>query len=161
MPARWPLPTDFATACGGSRQTRPVHGECGGYMVLGEGLEDADGVRHAMAGLLGHATSFAKRKLHLGYREARLLADSPLGTAGEIIRGHEFHYATVIAPGTDERFLALTDAQGRASAPPAAGAAASPARSFMPSRAGETIRIGAKAYATPCSDYRWKSFLVM
>ena len=24
--------------------TRPVHGECGGYMVLGAGLEDADGV---------------------------------------------------------------------------------------------------------------------
>ncbi len=93
--------------------TRPVHGECGGYMVLGEGLEDAQGARHAMAGLLGHATSFATRKLHLGYREARLLADSPLGTAGEIIRGHEFHYATVIAPRTDERFLALTDAQGR------------------------------------------------
>src|SRR5262249_46659189 len=49
--------------------TRPVHGECGGYMVLGEGLEDAAGARHAMTGLLGHATSFAKRKLHLGYRE--------------------------------------------------------------------------------------------
>ena len=48
--------------------TRPVHGECGGYMVLGQGLEDADGVRHAMTGLLGHATSFAQRKLHLGYR---------------------------------------------------------------------------------------------
>ena len=30
-----------------------------------------------MAGLLGHATSFAKRKLHLGYREARLLARRP------------------------------------------------------------------------------------
>ena len=26
--------------------TRPVHGECGGYMVLGEALEDAGGVRH-------------------------------------------------------------------------------------------------------------------
>jgi cobyrinic acid a,c-diamide synthase len=93
--------------------TRPVHGECGGYMVLSEGLEDAHGARHAMAGLLGHAASFAKRKLHLGYREARLLCDNPLGAAGEIIRGHEFHYATVIASGTDERFLALTDAQGR------------------------------------------------
>ena len=40
--------------------TRPVHGECGGYMVLGESLEDADGVSHRMAGLLGHATSFAQ-----------------------------------------------------------------------------------------------------
>ena len=58
---------------------RPVHGECGGYMVLGEGLEDADGVRHLMTGLLGHATSFARRKLHLGYRVARLLADSAMG----------------------------------------------------------------------------------
>ena len=48
--------------------TRPVHGECGGYMVLGESLEDAAGKQHAMAGLLGHATSFARRKLHLGYR---------------------------------------------------------------------------------------------
>ena len=51
-------------------------------MVLGEALEDADGVSHRMAGLLGHATSFAKRKLHLGYRQARLLADSPLGQSG-------------------------------------------------------------------------------
>lgn len=93
--------------------TRPVHGECGGYMVLGEGLEDAEGVRHAMTGLLGHATSFARRKLHLGYREARLLADSPLGPTGGTIRGHEFHYATLISPGADERFLDLTDAQGQ------------------------------------------------
>jgi cobyrinic acid a,c-diamide synthase len=93
--------------------TRPVHGECGGYMVLGEGLEDAQGARHAMVGLLGHATSFATRKLHLGYREARLLADSALGRAGATIRGHEFHYATMISSGADEMFLDLTDAQGR------------------------------------------------
>jgi cobyrinic acid a,c-diamide synthase len=90
----------------------PVHGECGGYMVLGAGLEDAQGKRHAMAGLLGHATSFATRRLHLGYREARLLADSPLGRAGSAIRGHEFHYATLISRGTDETLLELTDAQG-------------------------------------------------
>ncbi len=93
---------------------RPVHGECGGYMVLGEGLEDAHGTRHAMAGLLGHATSFAARKLNLGYREARLLADGALGRAGSIIRGHEFHYATLISPGADEVFLELTDMQGGA-----------------------------------------------
>ena len=64
--------------------TRPVHGECGGYMVLGESLEDADGVSHRMTGLLGHATSFAQRKLHLGYRQARLLSDSPLGKPGTL-----------------------------------------------------------------------------
>jgi cobyrinic acid a,c-diamide synthase len=96
--------------------TRPVHGECGGYMVLGEGLEDAQGVRHAMVGLLGHATSFATRRLHLGYREARLLADGALGRAGSTIRGHEFHYATMISSGADEMFLDLTDSQGHPAA---------------------------------------------
>jgi cobyrinic acid a,c-diamide synthase len=95
-------------------RTRPVHGECGGYMVLGEGLEDAHGVRHVMTGLLGHATSFAKRKLHLGYREARLRADSPIGSRGAVVRGHEFHYASLLAPGADEPLVELTDAQGQA-----------------------------------------------
>jgi cobyrinic acid a,c-diamide synthase len=94
-------------------QTRPVHGECGGYMVLGEGLEDANGVRHAMTGLLGHATSFAERRLHLGYREARLRADSPIGLRDTRVRGHEFHYATLLTPGADEPLVELSDAQGR------------------------------------------------
>ncbi len=84
-------------------QTRPVHGECGGYMVLGESLEDAAGKSHAMTGLLGHATSFAKRKLHLGYRTARLLSDGVLGAKGTVVRGHEFHYASLTVAGDDER----------------------------------------------------------
>lgn len=93
-------------------QGHPVHGECGGYMVLGEGLEDASGVRHAMLGLLGHSTSFASRKLHLGYRTARLLADGPLGPAGTAVSGHEFHYARLIEPGSDAPFVELADGQG-------------------------------------------------
>jgi len=95
-------------------ETRPVHGECGGYMVLGESIEDAAGRRHAMTGLLSHATSFAKRKLHLGYRTAQLLSDSVLGAKGAIVRGHEFHYASLTSPGGDEPFAELSDGEGRA-----------------------------------------------
>jgi len=111
-----PLAAGQRFRCGLARfaESRPVHGECGGYMVLGEGIEDADGVRHAMTGLLGHSTSFARRKLHLGYREARLLADSPIGAAGSVVRGHEFHYATLLSPGQDEPLVELADAQGQA-----------------------------------------------
>lgn len=94
-------------------QTRPVHGECGGYMVLGRSLEDAAGRSHAMTGLLGHATSFAKRKLHLGYRSARLVADGALGRSGTIVRGHEFHYATLTCTGEDEPFAEIADSEGR------------------------------------------------
>jgi cobyrinic acid a,c-diamide synthase len=94
-------------------QTRPVHGECGGYMVLGESIEDAAGRCHAMTGLLGHATSFAKRKLHLGYRTARLLSDGVLGSRDAILRGHEFHYASLTHAGDDAPFAELADAENR------------------------------------------------
>jgi cobyrinic acid a,c-diamide synthase len=83
-------------------------------MVLGAAIETADGERHAMTGLLGHATSFARRKMNLGYRQAVLLHDGPLGPAGSIIRGHEFHYSQVIEPGTDSPLARLSDASGQA-----------------------------------------------
>jgi cobyrinic acid a,c-diamide synthase len=97
---------DFASA-------KPIHGECGGYMVLGAGLQDVDGVWHEMPGLLGHATSFAVRKMILGYREATLLADGPLGRAGTILRGHEFHYARLVEPGCDDAWVRLRDGAGQ------------------------------------------------
>ncbi len=97
--------------------TRPVHGECGGYMVLGKTLRDAEGTTHAMTGLLGHDSSFARRKLHLGYREATLLAPCPLGAAGSVVRGHEFHYATTPDAGADAPLADLRDARGTALGP--------------------------------------------
>ncbi len=97
--------------------SKPVHGECGGFMVLGETLEDADGVAHPMLGLLGHSTSFAKRKMNLGYRRAVLAAASPLGAPGEAVRGHEFHYASITAPGSDQPLVDLFDGEGRALGP--------------------------------------------
>ncbi|MGI4954793.1 MAG: cobyrinate a,c-diamide synthase [Janthinobacterium lividum] len=95
----------------------PVHGECGGYMALGAGLVDAAGVRHAMAGLLGHATSFAVRRMTLGYRAAATLAASALGPAGTRLRGHEFHYAQVTESGTDAPLATMQDGQGNATGP--------------------------------------------
>jgi cobyrinic acid a,c-diamide synthase len=72
-----------------------VYGECGGYMVLGDALVDAEGARHRMLGLLPLETSFERPKLHLGYRDATLAAAGPLGDAGSRLLAHEFHYASV------------------------------------------------------------------
>ena len=77
-------------------ETKPVHGECGGYMALGEALIDKEGNRHQMAGLLGLVTSYEKRKFHLGYRRAVLQAQMPGFEAGAALRGHEFHYSTIL-----------------------------------------------------------------
>ena len=83
-----------------------VYGECGGYMVLGKVLTDAEGHVHPMAGLLPLTTSFAERRLHLGYREITLLQDGPLGKAGSRFRGHEFHYAATLSACGDVLFAA-------------------------------------------------------
>ena len=84
-----------------------IYGECGGYMALGKTLTDAEGVTHKMAGLLPLETSFAQRKLHLGYRH--LIATS--GPLQGNWRGHEFHYATTLrAEGTP--LFTATDAEG-------------------------------------------------
>ena len=90
-----------------------VYGECGGYMVLGDSLVDADGVSHAMAGLLPVATTFAERRLTLGYRTAHALAGGPLGGPGTEYRGHEFHYARVLREDGDEALFRCADARGR------------------------------------------------
>jgi cobyrinic acid a,c-diamide synthase len=92
-------------------RTRPVHGECGGFMVLGEALTDKEGNRHAMAGLLGHATSYAARKMHLGYRAAELVQPMPGLPAGTRLKGHEFHYSTLTS-AADEPLATVTDANG-------------------------------------------------
>ena len=92
-------------------ETRPVHGECGGYMVLGAALTDADGVRHEMAGLLGLETSYAKRRMHLGYRLAALAAPMPGHQVGARLRGHEFHYSTIVAQ-PDTPLAVVHDATG-------------------------------------------------
>jgi cobyrinic acid a,c-diamide synthase len=92
-------------------EARPVHGECGGYMVLGEALIDKAGTRHAMAGLLGLVTSYAKRTMHLGYRQAELRAPIAGFAAATKMRGHEFHYSTILAQ-TDAPLALVKDADG-------------------------------------------------
>lgn len=88
--------TRFKAGLRAFAETKPVHGECGGYMVLGASLVDAEGRAHAMAGLLGLVTSYEKRRLHLGYRSADLLAPVPGYDAGSKLYGHEFHYSTIL-----------------------------------------------------------------
>ena len=91
---------------------KAVYGECGGYMMLGEALTDADGEVHRMAGLLPLHTSFAAPRRHLSYRAATLLSGGPLGAASTWFRGHEFHYATIVEEGAADPLFAVADASG-------------------------------------------------
>ncbi|MHA1179732.1 MAG: hydrogenobyrinic/cobyrinic acid a,c-diamide synthase [Alphaproteobacteria bacterium] len=89
----------------------PIHGECGGYMVLGTGLQDANSDRHEMVGLLGLESTFATRKLHLGYRRVRFHAQTAIAIPDAELFGHEFHYATVTS-NLDQPLADVRDATG-------------------------------------------------
>ena len=86
-----------------------IYGECGGYMVLGDAITDAQGQSHKMAGLLPLTTSFAKRKQHLGYRHLKPLG----GPWTKTLRGHEFHYSTIENEGGADRLFAAADTAGK------------------------------------------------
>jgi cobyrinic acid a,c-diamide synthase len=101
----------FRTGLIAFADTKPVHGECGGYMAMGAAIVDKDGVRHPMVGLLGLVTSFEKRKMHLGYRNATLAQPIPGQGTGRSLRGHEFHYSTIVAQ-PDAPLAEVTDATG-------------------------------------------------
>ena len=79
-----------------------IYGECGGYMVLGEALIDAGGISHSMLGLLNLETSFAKRKLHLGYRDL----EASNFVYGAKLKAHEFHYTSAVREEGEPLFKA-------------------------------------------------------
>ena len=93
-----------------ARRDALIYGECGGFMVLGDYLIDKQGERHAMAGLLPLGTSFARRKLQLGYRRLDPLANAPFAGA---MRGHEFHFSTIDWQGDAEPLFRASDTADR------------------------------------------------
>jgi cobyrinic acid a,c-diamide synthase len=86
-----------------------IYGECGGYMVLGESLVDAEGTDNPMLGLLPLVTSFRHRLLHLGYRLLRPFNDLPWSVP---LTAHEFHFARIVSEGDGDRVFEAESADG-------------------------------------------------
>jgi len=83
----------FAATTGG-----PIYAECGGLMYLADALEDLDGATHTMVGLLPTTVRLRPRRLSLAYTEVTFTGATPLGGAGVVARGHEFHYSRIDPP---------------------------------------------------------------
>ncbi len=96
---------------------RPVYAECGGLMLLAASLETTDGTPYPMAGLLPARVRMEPGRLTLGYREVTLTAGGPLGPAGAVARGHEFHASVLDAvPAAVQRIYRVTSPTGGAPA---------------------------------------------
>jgi cobyrinic acid a,c-diamide synthase len=104
-------------------QDLPIYAECGGLMYLTEAIVDFEGRVFPMVGLLP-GRSIMKRRLTLGYRQARAAVSSWLFEANETVRGHEFHYS---------------DWEGRPHEIPAAYDLAPASRKGQPRREGASL----------------------
>jgi cobyrinic acid a,c-diamide synthase len=71
----------------------PVWAECGGLLWLSRRLGEV-----ALVGAVP-ATGTMTGRLTLGYRVATATTGSPVAAAGEVLRGHEFHYSVTDPPG--------------------------------------------------------------
>jgi cobyrinic acid a,c-diamide synthase len=69
---------------------KPVWAECGGMMVLFDGIVRADGEQHAGWGLLPGTVRMQKRLAALGPQS--------LSLSGGVLRGHTFHYSVCDTP---------------------------------------------------------------
>jgi cobyrinic acid a,c-diamide synthase len=85
------------------QQGLPIYAEGGGSLLLSRSLRTADGAVHSMAGVIPIDMALTGTP-RMGYRDLRLMADCLLGPAGARLRGHEFHFSTLLS-GTD-RFRA-------------------------------------------------------
>ncbi len=95
-----------------SRAAARIYGECGGYICLGKGLTDSEGVTHAMADLLPLSVSYAQRarsRLFYATAETRL----PFFES-RLLSGHVFHKAVIESEGGAKgaSLFSLRDAAG-------------------------------------------------
>ncbi len=96
-------------------QKMPIYGECGGFMYLCSKLIDTNGNQFEMADCFPFVTCMKQRLAALGYREITMIADTPIGPKGMVVRGHEFHYSEIpsdISLATTENVYTTRDRLG-------------------------------------------------
>ncbi|RJQ65462.1 MAG: cobyrinate a,c-diamide synthase [Desulfobacteraceae bacterium] len=78
----------------------PIYAECGGLMYLGRSLVLEEGT-FPMAGVLGVSFGFSKKPQGHGYTIVQIDRPNPFFEVGRTIKGHEFHYSSVLALEAD------------------------------------------------------------
>ncbi|MGH2973788.1 MAG: cobyrinate a,c-diamide synthase [Solirubrobacterales bacterium] len=90
----------------------PIYAECGGLLYLGRSLTGFDGERRSMSGVLPIDALMDPAHLAISYVEARTRVPSPLGPAGTLARGQEFHQSRIVGDGLESNLYELTTSRG-------------------------------------------------
>ncbi len=81
----------------------PIYAECGGFMYLCSFMTDVNREKkYPMADCFPFSVEMSSRLRSLGYREIRLLKDTVIGKKGDVLRGHEFHYSSLLNDNSEQ-----------------------------------------------------------
>ena len=95
-----------------AEQGGAIFAECGRMMYLTQAIRDFDDRAHEMVGLFAAEAMMRRQALTMGYRTMELSQDCILGMSGDLARGHEFHYSTLVPRGPLKYACMLRDARG-------------------------------------------------
>jgi cobyrinic acid a,c-diamide synthase len=87
---------DFRAFAGSGR---PIYAECGGMIYLSESLKTTHGTTYAMAGILPLSIQMTGKLVQFGYVTVEFAEDCLLGLRGTTVRGHSFHYSSIVSRG--------------------------------------------------------------
>lgn len=71
----------------------PVYAECGGLIYLSETIQTLEGHSYAMVGAVPGKICMTEKLQNFGYKEGQMMENNLLGSKGDAVRGHEFHYS--------------------------------------------------------------------
>ena len=89
----------------------PIYAECGGLMYLGEELVLKE-KSYPMVGIFPVSYSFSKKPKGHGYTVVSVVRENPYFKTGTEIKGHEFHYSSVLKWRGKESDLAFSIKRG-------------------------------------------------
>ncbi len=96
---------------------RPVYAECGGMIYLGRALTTLDDKVWPMAGVLQATFAMTEKLVKFGYVTVELTRDCLVGSHGERVRGHSFHYSRMVeAPACETAYAVSYSLSGMSEA---------------------------------------------
>jgi cobyrinic acid a,c-diamide synthase len=78
-----------------------VYAECGGLMYLTSSIV-YNNEEYEMVGAIDAVTIMHRKPVWYGYATAKIIRNTPIGDSGTILKGHEFHYSSIILRGRYE-----------------------------------------------------------
>ncbi len=95
-----------------SHKGLPIYAECGGLIFLGESilLQDQE---FTMSGILPIKFGFSNRPQGHGYTKVEVVNENPFFKKGEVLRGHEFRYSSILAIDYQDHEMAFKMERGK------------------------------------------------